>query len=130
MNYEPFEHDEMDAPEPSQEDYEALAEETAQLEREELEIAQAVARQKTWEQQMAQKGLICMADMAGCPRVKAEPILEKLIYPGSLTILAGDPKIGKTTFLLHALNSLDLMGRIPFCGMRTRQVRVLYASEQ
>lgn len=119
---------EIDAPEPSQEDYESLAEEEAAWAEEEEIQREAEANYRAWESQTAKQGFIYMNRLATCPHKTPEAIVEKLIYPGSLTILAGDPKAGKSTFLLHALDALAT-GK-DFCGLKTRRVNTLYASEQ
>jgi hypothetical protein len=47
---------------------------------------------------------------------------------GALTIVAGDPKVGKTTLLLHLLNAVTTGGR--FLGEQCPKVNALYATEQ
>jgi hypothetical protein len=54
--------------------------------------------------------------------------IPKIVFAGAITILAGDPKAGKTTFLLHALGALTA-GR-PFLNNPLQPTTILYASEQ
>jgi hypothetical protein len=89
--------------------------------------ARELERQQ-WEKAMPHKSIIFMDKMHECPHKKTDPILDSVIYPGSLTILAADPKCGKSTFLFHALQAIS-DGK-PFCGLNTRRVTTLYASEQ
>jgi hypothetical protein len=102
-------------------DYEAW-----QREQENLALLEEERRQ--WELAMPHKSIIFMNKMKDCPHKKPIPILDKVIYPGALTILAGDPKAGKSTFLFHALQAIS-EGQ-PFCGLSTSRVTTLYASEQ
>jgi hypothetical protein len=72
--------------------------------------------------------LVYASEMFKVPRVAPEPILENIIYPGALTIFAGDPKAGKSTFLFHALQAMK--HREKCCGLNTKALNVVYASEQ
>jgi AAA domain len=81
-----------------------------------------------WEQAREGRRTIRAKDMFLLPRTRPQPFLENLIYPGSLLILAGSPKAGKSTFLRHALQAITT-GK-EFCGLKTRLATVLYASEQ
>jgi hypothetical protein len=72
--------------------------------------------------------IIWSADMWKVPRKAPNPILQNIIYPGCLTIVAGDPKAGKSTFLFNALDAA-IQGK-EFCGLRTNPVKAVYASEQ
>jgi len=56
-----------------------------------------------------------------------EPILEKYIIPGAITLLAGDPKAGKSTLLTGLLKALETGGE--FCGLKVQPTRVVYLSE-
>jgi RecA-family ATPase len=62
------------------------------------------------------------------PKPLVKHYIPDLIFAGSITILAGDPKAGKTTFLLHALGALT-QGK-DFLGNKLDRHTVLYASEQ
>jgi hypothetical protein len=81
-----------------------------------------------WDNARQGRRTIRAKDMFLLPRTRPEPFLESLIYPGSLLILAGNPKAGKSTFLWHALQAITT-GK-DFCGLKTRLAKVLYASEQ
>jgi hypothetical protein len=62
---------------------------------------------------------------------KRPPIKEyvnKLIAAGCITIVAGDPKAGKSTLLFHALSALT--NGEPFLWGTSRPVPILYATEQ
>jgi hypothetical protein len=54
--------------------------------------------------------------------------IPKIVYAGAVTIVAADPKAGKTTFLLHALGALSVGKQ--FLNDQLSPVTVLYASEQ
>ena len=109
----------------AEEDYQALYRE--HLLEEHLAEAERKARVK-WEQAREGRRTIRAKDMFLLPRTRPQPFLENLIYPGSLLILAGSPKAGKSTFLWHALQAITT-GK-EFCGLKTRLAKVLYASEQ
>jgi hypothetical protein len=81
-----------------------------------------------WEKARGGRRTIRAKDMFLLPRTRPQPFLENLIYPGSLLILAGNPKAGKSTFLWHALQAMTT-GQ-SFCGLKTRLTTVLYTSEQ
>jgi hypothetical protein len=110
----------VDQDEAERQYHEWLKEDAEQVHREE--------ERRQWERAMPHKSIIFMDKMHECPHRKPEPILENIVYPGSLTILAADPKCGKSTFLFHALQAIS-EGK-PFCGLKTRRVTTLYASEQ
>ena len=81
-----------------------------------------------WQKALEGRRSIKASQMFNLPRTRPEPFLEKLIYPGSLLVLAASPKIGKTTFLFHALQAITTGEK--FCDLKTRLATILYASEQ
>lgn len=71
---------------------------------------------------------INMRQMKAVELPQPVPLIENFIYPGSLTILAADPKCGKSTFLFYALKAMQESK--PIAGLRTRPAKCIYASEQ
>jgi hypothetical protein len=108
------------------------AAEEAELEEkwlEEQKIQREFAKKRAvWDAARNGHRSITAAAMRTLPREKPDAFLDNLIYPGSLLILAGSPKAGKSTFLFYALQAITT-GQ-PFCGLKTRLGKVLYASEQ
>lgn len=86
------------------------------------------AEHAQWQKAMPHYGLISAEGMFSVPYKEPDAYLDGLIYSGSLTILAGDPKAGKSTLLLHALDSMSRGAK--FINRSTTRCSVLYASEQ
>lgn len=71
---------------------------------------------------------IRMSDFGQRPLPDVECYADKLLFAGSVTLLAGAPKAGKSTFVFHLVNAVARGDK--FLGKETRQANVLYASEQ
>lgn len=70
-----------------------------------------------------------MVGLFSRPSPPIKEYIPKLIYAGAMTIIAGDPKAGKTTLLLHALNALA-SGKDFLWGKTQHPTVILYATEQ
>lgn len=71
---------------------------------------------------------IRMSDFGQRPLPDTECYADKLLFAGSVTLLAGAPKAGKSTFLFHLVNAVSRGEK--FLGKETRQANILYATEQ
>jgi AAA domain len=71
---------------------------------------------------------IRMSDFGGRPIPDVECYCDKFLYAGSVTLLAGAPKAGKSTLLFHLVQAVA--SGSDFLGAPTRQGNILYASEQ
>jgi RecA-family ATPase len=70
-----------------------------------------------------------MVGLFARPSPPIKEYIPKLIYAGAMSIIAGDPKAGKTTLLLHALNALA-SGKDFLWGKTHHPTVILYATEQ
>lgn len=80
------------------------------------------------QEEVAPSATITAANLFKLPSNPAKAYCPKFAIPGALTILAGDPKAGKTTLLLHLLSAVTNGGK--FLGEQCVKVNALYASEQ
>lgn len=62
------------------------------------------------------------------PLPKLTSYVDNFIYAGSLNLVAGEPKAGKSTLLLHQVNAIARGER--FLGIATTKSKVLYVTEQ
>ena len=126
-------------------DYEALsaewesaqARELQRIQDEQHELAEeyeaksiAIERVKQLRKQLRGENFpwITVQDFLNLPHSSPKPVINRIIYPGSVTLIAGDPKVGKSTFLFNAL--LASQEAKTFLGLETRPVKVGYISEQ
>lgn len=78
--------------------------------------------------QVEPSATITAANLFKQPVNPLKPYCPKFAIPGALTILAGDPKAGKTTLLLHLLSAVTNGEK--FLGEQCLKTNALYASEQ
>ena len=71
---------------------------------------------------------ITLAQLANAPEVEPDWIWPGYVTPGSLTLLAGRPKVGKSTLLFELMAAID--GGATFCGRATRRARIVLLSEE
>lgn len=74
------------------------------------------------------KNTITASDLWSLPKREIQSYIPNLAIAGGLTILCGDPKAGKTTFMLWALGALAQSKN--FLDEETHAEKVLYATEQ
>jgi RecA-family ATPase len=74
------------------------------------------------------KNTITASDLWSLPKREIQSYIPNLAIAGGLTILCGDPKAGKTTFMLWALGALAQSKS--FLDEETHAEKVLYATEQ
>jgi len=90
------------------------------------EHAHAEATEQEFERRIT-RNAIPACELIHAPKLVADEYIENLSIAGGLTILAGDPKVGKSTLLYHALGCLA--SDEPFLGAKCTNVSVLYQSE-
>lgn len=72
--------------------------------------------------------VISAADLFKRPKLPVTSYVPGFVYAGSLNLVAGEPKAGKSTLVLHITNSISL-GE-PFLNNPCRKSNVLYVTEQ
>ena len=72
--------------------------------------------------------IISAADLFKRPKLPITSYIPGFVYAGSLNLVAGEPKAGKSTLVLHLTNCISL--GIPFLRTPCRKANVLYVTEQ
>ena|SRR5579859_4863091 len=75
-----------------------------------------------------QKPAISALELFRRPALPVTSYIPGFVYAGSLNLVAGEPKAGKSTMLLHQMQAVS-QGK-PFCGVDTVRTNVLYVTEQ
>lgn len=74
------------------------------------------------------KPAISAADLFKRPPIPVKSYVPGIVYAGSLNLIGGEPKAGKTTLVLYVVNAIA-SGK-NFLGAETRQTNCLYVTEQ
>jgi AAA domain len=75
-----------------------------------------------------QRPAVSMLELSKRPALPVTSYVPGYVYAGSLNLVAGEPKAGKSTLVWYLINAIST--GTPFLDMDTRKANVLYVSEQ